>query len=138
MSKQSETSKIQNEDPESQFFKPITRNFPVLDINKINSHSLYKKSIDIQSKTLDPKKYIPKTYVPFYNNDDEFESDEKKFVPAMFTKDPKLNYIVISQSHDEIRDFFGNKKDIDVESIFSEIENVSNYSPNKLKKKNSK
>ena len=135
--KQIQTNSTVKENSESQFFTPITRNFPIFDINKINPHSLYKKSIDIQSNTSDPKKYIPKTCIPFYTNEDEFELEEKKFPSALFTKDPKLNYIVKCQSHDEIRNFFGDKKELDVEKIFSEIENVSNYSPNKLRKKNS-
>lgn len=133
-----QVTSITKEVPESQFFESVTRNFPIFDINKINPHSLYKKSIDIQSNPSDPKKYIPKTFVPFYTNEDEFESEDKKFHPALFTKDPKLNYIVKCQNHDEIRAFFGNKKDIDVEVIFSEVENVSNYSPNKLKRRKSK
>lgn len=118
---------------ESHFVKPVLRNFPVFDITKINPHSLYKKSIDIQTNSSDPKKYMPKSLVPFYANEDEFDLEEKKFTPALFTKDPKLNYIVKSQNQEEIRNLFGNKKDIDVETIFSEIENVSNFSPSKSK-----
>lgn len=103
-------------------------------LDKIDAHNLYKRSIDAQSIVTDAKKYVPKTQIPHYNTEDEFESDEKKFQPALFTKDPKLSYIVKSQNHDEIRNFFGNRRDIDVEAIFNEIENVSNYSPNKLRK----
>lgn len=101
---------------------------------RINPHSLYKRSIDAQSTLLDPRKYIPKISIPFYTSESEFESDEKRFTPAIFTKDPKLNYIVKNQDHAEIRRFFGNKKDIDVETVFNQIENVTNYSPNKLRK----
>ncbi|KAM0681298.1 hypothetical protein GINT2_000497 [Glugoides intestinalis] len=105
-----------------------------LDKERINPHNLYKRSIDAQTTLLDPRKYIPKTSIPFYTSESEFESEEKKFTPAIFTKDPKLNYIVKNQDHDEIRRFFGNKKDIDVETVFNQIENVTNYSPNKLRK----
>lgn len=110
--------------------KPKTK-----DIDRIDAHFLYKKSIDVQIPTLDPKKFVPKTLVPFYQNEDEFENEDKKFAPALFTKDPKLNYIVKNQNHDEIRKFFGTQKEIDVEKVFNQIENVSNFSPNKLKTK---
>jgi len=102
---------------------------------RIDAHFLYKQSIDAQVGHGDPKKFVPKTSVPFYLNEDEFESEEKRFAPALFTKDPRLSYTVKNQSHDEIRKFFGEKSEIDVESIFDQIENVSNFSPNKLKLK---
>lgn len=101
---------------------------------KINAHSLYKRSIDAQTGGSDPKKYVPKTQIPFYTSESEFDSEEKKFEAALFTKDPKLNYIVKSQDHEEIRRFFGKQRDIDVETIFSGIQNVTNYSPNKPRK----
>jgi len=107
-----------------------------INVKRMNPHSLYKSSIDAQSNSIDPKKYVPQTVIPFYQNEDEFESDSKKFAPATFTKDPKLNYIVKNQNHSEIREFFGNRREIDVELIFSGIENVSNSSPNKLKRSN--
>lgn len=100
---------------------------------KFDAHYLYKRSIDAQIQVSDPKKYVPKISIPFFINEDDFENEDKKFTPALFTKDPKLNYIVKTQDHNEIRQFFGNKKDIDVESIFNQIENVSNFSPNKLR-----
>lgn len=124
------------EKPKPVFGKTVQKPFQgAINIEKMNPHSLYKTSIDAQTSSTDPKKYIPKTQIPFYTNEDEFDSESKKFPPASFTKDPRLNFIVKSQNHEEIRAFFGNKKDIDVETIFSEIENVSNQSPNKLRRK---
>lgn len=105
-----------------------------MQLDRIDAHNLYKRSIDAQSAVTDAKKYVPKTQIPHYNTEDDFDNDEKKFQPALFTKDPKLNYTVKSQSHEEIKNYFGNIRDIDVEAIFNEIENVSNYSPNKLRK----
>lgn len=104
-----------------------------MNIEKMSPHCLYKSSIDAQAILGDPKKYIPKTPIPFYANEDEFDTESKKFSPASFTKDPRLNFVVKNQNHEEIKAFFGNKRDIDVETIFSEIENVSNQSPNKLR-----
>ncbi|ELA40935.1 uncharacterized protein VICG_02024 [Vittaforma corneae ATCC 50505] len=116
------------------FTKQASRKQQVkMENEKIDAHFLYKRSIDAQIFVADTKKYVPKLVIPFYSNEDEFESEDKKFVPALFTKDPKLNYIVKTQDHNEVRKFFGDKRDIDVEGIFSQIENVSNYSPNKLK-----
>lgn len=140
LSKQVAVTKQPSKEPQHQAFtkqtlqkQHIKIDQPKIENEKIDAHFLYKRSIDAQLSTPDPKKYVPKTAFPFYANEDEFENEDKKFVPALFTKDPKLNYTVKNQDHDEIRSFFGDKKDIDVEHIFSQIENVSNYSPNKLR-----
>lgn len=117
--------------------KPVKRIIPGFDVDRIDPYTLYKKSIDIQFNKVDSKKYEPKTSIPFYNNEDEFEADDKKFTAALFTKDPKLNYLVKTQNEKEIRELFGNAKDIDVEKIFDSIENVTNFSPNKLRNRNS-
>lgn len=132
----SENAQNTVEKPKPIFGKTAQKPFQgTINVEKMNPHSLYKTSIDAQTVSSDPKKYIPKIPIPFYTNEDEFDSESKKFPPALFTKDPKLNFMVKSQSHEGIRAFFGSKKDIDVETIFSEIENVSNQSPNKLRRK---
>lgn len=102
-----------------------------LNIDKIKPQQLYKSIIDSQSGN-DPKKYIPKIQIPVYTNEDEFDSKDKKFEAASFTKDPKLNFIVKGQDNERIKSFFGNLTEIDVEHIFSNIENVTNQSPNKI------
>lgn len=114
--------------------KPQSRPSPgTADI--IQPHKLYKQSIDSQSLAGTPKSYVPRCEIPFYATEEEFEAGDKRFSPAAFTKDPKLTQIVRMQSHDEIEQYFGKKQDIDVEKIFSNIDNVSNHSPNKFEKK---
>lgn len=105
-----------------------------VEASQIRPHNLYKQSIDIQSIHGECKNYVPKCYIPFYSGEDEFESKEKKFIPAQFSKDPKLMYHVKKQNHSEIRQYFGDQKDIDVKRIFDRVENVSNDSPNKLRR----
>lgn len=115
----------------------------VLNVERLRPHQLYKNLIDIQVDNVpgndftstNPKKYIPTTDIPFYVNDEEFDSQTKKFTQALFTKDPKLNFIVKTQDSTEIRELFGNKTEIDVENIFQNIENVTNFSPNKIIRK---
>ncbi|KAI4293330.1 hypothetical protein PAPHI01_2604 [Pancytospora philotis] len=94
--------------------------------------ALQRQALYELDKPSSAKKYIAKTPITFYSAEEEFECDEKKFEPAAFTKDPRLMYIVKKQNHSEIRRFFGNQADIDVEAIFNNVENVTNASPNKL------
>lgn len=105
---------------------------PIINVDFIKPHNLYKQSIDVQNIQDDPKSYVPRTFIPFYTSEDEFEAEEKKFTNAFFTKDPRLLYSVRKQNHNEIRAFFGSQRDIDVETIFSKVENVTNNSPNKF------
>jgi len=111
----------------------------ILNVDYIKPHNLYKQSIDVQSlssELKDMKGYVPKTTIPFYSNESEFDEPEKKFPVASFVKDPRLIYNVRHQNHEEIANYFGEQKEIDVEKIFPEIENVTNNSPNKFVWKN--
>lgn len=98
-------------------------------------HKLYKQSIDAQSFSGSPRTYVPKMVIPFYLTEEEFNSKEKRFEPAEFAKDPNLSQFVRMQNHNKIAKYFGKNQEIDVERMFGNIENVSNYSPNKFVKK---
>ena len=101
-------------------------------------HELYKKKINslanqekarVHAKLMS---YVPKTEVPFYTNEEEFEGGEKAFKAPPYAMDPKLPYYVRKQDHARIREFFGSDPELDVESIFKHIQSVSNWSPNKF------
>lgn len=122
--------------PKATFNKVVHRPQPaIINVDYIKPHSLYKQSIDVQSISGCPRDYVPQTIIPFYSTEDEFESEEKRFLHAPFTRDPKLLYTVRKQSHDEIKQFFGCKRDIDVEVVFENVKNVTNSSPNKFVRK---
>lgn len=113
---------------------------PVQEAAATKPHALYKQSIDSQaSQEATPasgtSEYIPKTFIPHYFSEDEFEAGDKKFMAAPFTIDPKLLYAVRQQDHAAIRRFFGNQREIDVEKIFNKVSNVTNWSPNKFTRK---
>ena len=74
--------------------------------------------------------YKPLLRVPEIESDDEL-SLELSFAVPYWAKNPKLSDIVGQQNHDELSAYFKNTNNLNLTSMFPDIKNVTNDSPNR-------